>query len=135
MAGSLVRGLWLAVSVALITGLGVASPARADDPEDTPADVVVRPDWVSASVTARASGVRVEVLSQRSETTQVFVNADGTVVEETAFAPVRFRDEAGPEGWREIDTTLVAAGDGSVAPAAMPIGLLVVRGETGPARR
>ena len=48
VAGSLVRGLWLAVSVALITGLGVASPARADDPEDTPpaADVVVRPDWV-----------------------------------------------------------------------------------------
>ncbi|AQP43780.1 hypothetical protein RPIT_02250 [Tessaracoccus flavus] len=113
----MVRGLWLAVSVALITGLGVASPARADDPEDTPpaADVVVRPDWVSASVTARASGVRVEVLSERSETTQVFVNADGTVVEETAFAPVRFRDEAGSEGWREIDTTLVAAGDGSVS--------------------
>lgn len=103
-----VRGLWLAVSMALIIGLGVASPARADDPEDTPpADVLAPLDWVSASVTARASGVRVEVLSQRSETTQVFVNADGTVVEETAFAPVRFRDEAVPEGWREIDTRRV----------------------------
>ena len=59
-------------------------------------------------------------MSERSETSQVFVDADGTVVEETAFAPVRFRDEAGPEGWREIDTTLVAAADGSVAPAASP---------------
>ena len=130
MAGSLVRGLWLAVSVALITGLGVASPARADDPEDTPpaADVVVRPDWVSASVTARASGVRVEVLSERSETSQVFVDADGTVVEETAFAPVRFRDEAGSEGWREIDTTLVAAADGSVSPVAMPVDVVLGTG-------
>ena len=55
-AGSLVRGLCLAVSVALITGLGVASPARADDPEDTPpADVLVRPDWVSASVQSLSS--------------------------------------------------------------------------------
>lgn len=130
VAAGWVRGLWLAVSVALIVGLGVASPARADDPEDTPpaADVVVRPDWVSASVSARASGVRVEVLSERSETSRVFVDADGTVVEETALAPVRFRDESGLEGWREIDTTLVAAADGSVAPAAMPVDVVLGSG-------
>ncbi|QNP56488.1 DNRLRE domain-containing protein [Tessaracoccus defluvii] len=112
--------LWLFVSVALVAGV---SPAWADpgDPEPEPVGEVSRPDWTSASVTARVQGVRVEVLSERTETMRVWAHPDGSVEEETAFAPVRFEDAAAADGWRDIDTTLVAASDGSVAPIAMPV--------------
>lgn len=55
---------------------------------------VTLPDWTSASVTARASQRRVEVLSERSETRRVWVHPDGHMQEEIAAAPVRFKDEA-----------------------------------------
>jgi hypothetical protein len=82
----------------------------------------VRPDAVSASVTARASGQRVEVLSQRSETSRSWVNADGTMSSEMAAGPVRFKDAAAKadDGWRDIDLTLVRNADGSVSPTAAP---------------
>ena len=82
---------------------------------------VTRPDWTSASVTARASQRRVEVLSERSETRRVWVHPDGHVQEEIAAAPVRFKDESarGTDGWRAIDTTLKVTAGGAV-PAAMP---------------
>jgi hypothetical protein len=82
---------------------------------------VVRPDWTSAVVTARAQGVPVEVLSERTETTRVLVGPDGAVTEETAFAAVRFEDESAEDGWRDIDTTLVAGAKGEIRPAAMPV--------------
>jgi hypothetical protein len=75
---------------------------------------VQRPDSVSAMVTARASGVRVEDLSQRTQESQVFANPDGTWTSESASEPVRVQDAHG--GWHDIDTTLVAR-DGGFAPA------------------
>ncbi len=64
-----------------------------------------RPDSVSAMVTARATGKRVEDLSQRAETELVFANPDGTWTSEADSEPTRMQDEAGE--WHDIDTTLV----------------------------
>ncbi|MFC6395516.1 hypothetical protein [Luteococcus sanguinis] len=83
---------------------------------------MTRPDWVSASVTARGSGGPVEVLSERSVSRRVFVFPDGRVEEEAAAGPVQFESPATSTSaaqWRRVDTSLVA--DGSrVRPAAVP---------------
>lgn len=104
------RLVWLLVTVALLVSVGVFGPAWAEPGggPDVVDEVVERADWVSASVTARALGVRVEVVSQRSETGRVWVHPDGSVEEEQAAAPVRFVDGSG--GWREIDTDLRRSG-------------------------
>lgn len=86
-----------------------ASPVAGD-----PVQVLQRPDPVSAMVTARASGERVEDLSQRTEESQVFANPDGTWTSESAPDPVRVQDAEG--GWHDIDTKLVER-DGGFAPA------------------
>ena len=75
-----------------------------------------RPDEVSAIVTARASGVRVEDESQRTEFTRVYANPDGTWTNETASGPESVLDEDGV--WRDIDTTLVER-DGVLVPRAV----------------
>lgn len=62
-----------------------------------------RPDAVSAQVTAKAAGVRVEDTSQRSETTQVFANPDGSWTMASFTTPI-FR-EAGEGRWEPIGQT------------------------------
>ena len=52
---------------------------------------LVRPDFVSASVTARSAGERVEVLSERNEWSRSWVEPSGTVTVETLFDDVRFK--------------------------------------------
>jgi RHS repeat-associated protein len=118
--------------VALIMSSYDWSPGAAADPlEPAPApsrDWVeptgsgpVRPDFVSASVTARASGQRVEVLSERSETARTWALPLGGYESETSAAPVRFeKPGARNDGWVDIDTTLVANADGTVSPRAVP---------------
>ena len=73
-----------------------------------------RPDPISAALTARTTGHRVEDLSQRSEFTRVYSNPDGTWSAETASEPESVQDAEG--AWHEIDTTLVPV-DGGLAPA------------------
>ncbi|GAB3995599.1 DNRLRE domain-containing protein [Nocardioides marmoraquaticus] len=63
---------------------------------------------------ARSSGERVEDVESRTETTQVFVNPDGTVTTEIASGPVRAQNADGD--WADIDTTLVEV-EGGWAPA------------------
>lgn len=77
-------------------------------------------DIPSARVAARLSGMRVEALSERSETSTTWVNPDGSLTSEISAGPVRF--EQGGQ-WRAVDLDLVAAADGSVAPRAHPEGL------------
>nr|WSX81776.1 DNRLRE domain-containing protein [Streptomyces sp. NBC_00899] len=74
----------------------------------------------SARVAARLSGRRVEALSERSETSTTWVNADGSLTSEISAGPIRFRDGS---QWRPVDLDLVAAADGSVAPKGHPEGL------------
>lgn len=69
---------------------------------------LVRPDWVSASLTARMTGKRVEVLAERSESGRTWVLPSGEAKQELSGV-VRFQDPARKDdqgGWRDIDTTL-----------------------------
>jgi RHS repeat-associated protein len=88
----------------------VASPSP--DVADSDGDGVFdRPDATSARDIAQELGERVEDLSQRTSTTQVFANADGTWTTEQSAGPVRVQDPGTGE-WGSIDTTLVESSDG-----------------------
>ncbi len=100
-----------AVGTVPLAGLPVLAPAAnatvvsKSTQSATPAqDDTERPDSVSAMVTARVSGHRVEDLSQRSEDTQVFANPDGTWTAENSLGPERVHNDDG--SWSDIDTTL-----------------------------
>ena len=117
----------LAVCAAGLPVLASAAPVntaavKASEQSD---NVTERPDAVSAIVTARSVGHRVEDLSQRSETTQVFANPDGTWTSEAATGPVRAQDEQG--AWSDIDTSLVPV-DGGFAPKSALGGLVISGG-------
>ncbi|MGL5829184.1 MAG: DNRLRE domain-containing protein, partial [Angustibacter sp.] len=80
-----------------------------------------RPDAVSAAVTARAQGSRVEVTSERTGTSTTWANPDGSSTTEQHAGPIRVRDAAG--AWRDVDLGLVQDADGSVAPPVHPVDL------------
>ena len=83
--------------------------------------VATRPDVVSAAVSARAQGSRVEVESMRTETSSTWVEASGLLTTEATAAPVRFKDSAG--AWRDIDLSLQRSADGSIAAKSHKLGL------------
>ena len=68
-----------------------------------------------ATVLAAKSSRRVEILSERTESSKSFANPDGSKTSELASGPVRFKDSKGD--WREIDLTAVQSADGSVTAA------------------
>ncbi|MBY8870259.1 DNRLRE domain-containing protein [Micromonospora sp. PLK6-60] len=119
--------LLLVVTVAEVPATrrpAAAAPQQAAAKPRCPAD---RPDVTSAAVAAKLCGDRVEALDRRTETTQVFVNPDGTRTEERALAPVRVR--AG-DRWDDVDLTLVRRADGTVAPRVHPRNLLLSGAKT-----
>ena len=69
------------------------------------------PDVGSAAVAARKLRTRVEDLSQRTPTRQVFINPDGTWTKKLSAGPVRARDPQ-TGNWAKISTTLVETEDG-----------------------
>ena len=69
---------------------------------------------------ARACGDRVEVLSQRTETTQVWARPEGGFSTEIYAGPVRFKKG---DAWRAVDLTLRLTADGAVEPVGHPRGL------------
>jgi hypothetical protein len=106
------HALWRAVAGALAIGLvaqvlgappAAAAPQRqgTGSPSRTAAPVTERPDRPSAMLTARVQGSRVEILSERTETSSTYANPDGTLTTDQYAGPVRFRDGAG--NWRDID--------------------------------
>jgi RHS repeat-associated protein len=116
-AGALVVGL-----VAQLLGVpAVAAQQRQQSARSSAALVAERPDRPSAMLTARVQGSRVEILSERTETSSTYANPDGTLTTEQYAGPIRFRDGAG--SWRDIDLTLEQAADGSVRARAHPLGL------------
>ncbi|RSM51625.1 hypothetical protein DMB66_41265, partial [Actinoplanes sp. ATCC 53533] len=82
-------------------------------PATKPACPADRADVASAAVAAKLCGGRVEAVGERTETTQVFVNPDGTITEDRALAPVRVKSG---DKWQDVDLTLVKAADGKVEP-------------------
>ncbi|MFC1431562.1 DNRLRE domain-containing protein [Streptacidiphilus sp. N1-3] len=109
------RWIGLTVVIALIssllggaiTGAAAAAPSRALVRASTAAGaaVTVRPDALSAMLAARSQRTRVEVGSERTQTSQTFANPDGSWTTTQYTGPVRVQDREG--GWHPIDTTLV----------------------------
>ncbi|HEX8002583.1 MAG TPA: DNRLRE domain-containing protein [Mycobacteriales bacterium] len=124
---ALARVLGVVTSVSLIIP-GAPSASAADSvPLPAPVDSAAapatsaedaRPDRLSAQLAARLTGRRVEILGERSETTTVWANPDGTLTSAVATSEVRVRDNDGE--WRDVDATLSLRPDG-VRPAVLPV--------------
>jgi hypothetical protein len=99
----------ISIALALVLGLAVVAVPVLFGASDAEAALSSASNPVTptqaAAAEAAESGVRVEDVSQRSETSQVFANPDGTWTSETTAVPVRVEDSAGE--WHDIDTTLV----------------------------
>ena len=110
MASGLLRRFWsgsLATVLATALALGNLPPAQAEPLREAPAGSEQpaapvesspsdgRPDAVSAQVTAKASGQRVEDLSARTESEMLFANPDGTWTLETFASTVNHETEDG----------------------------------------
>jgi hypothetical protein len=121
-AGAAVLLLTLTDQVVLPAGAAAAESA-------CPAQ---RPDPLSAVMTARACGGRVEVLSQRTETTQVWARPEGGFSTEIYAGPVRFKEDG---AWRTVDLTLRPTADGAVEPVGHPRGLRFSGAATGSGER
>jgi RHS repeat-associated protein len=94
----------------------------------TPAPITSADDKVSAMLAAQRQHSRVEVLSERTPTTQVFANADGSYTSEIAAGPVRlFRGGQ----WVDVDATLQHSPDGTVTTVATPTDLSFSAGGDG----
>ncbi|MBB1252376.1 DNRLRE domain-containing protein [Streptomyces sp. OF3] len=109
-----------------VTALDSATAAAAKPSPEPKAQqkqaVTEAADIPSARVAARLSGKRVEVLSERTETSTTWANKDGSLTTELAAGPIRFQDED-TGAWRDVDLDLISASDGSVEPVAHPEGL------------
>ncbi|HWB66826.1 MAG TPA: DNRLRE domain-containing protein [Mycobacteriales bacterium] len=79
------------------------------------ADVLSRPDAVSAALTARLEKHRVAVEDAETESSVTYANPDGTFTTETSQGPVRAQNSDG--SWSPINLNLTANGDGSYSPA------------------
>ncbi|MCE7080311.1 DNRLRE domain-containing protein [Streptomyces sp. ST2-7A] len=100
-----------------------AAPTQSDD-----AKVTEAADIPSAKVAAKLAGHRVEALSERTETSTTWVNADGSLTTDLFAGPVRLEDEEGQ--WREVDVSLTERKDGNLTARAHPAGLMLA-GEAG----
>ncbi|WP_370942830.1 LamG-like jellyroll fold domain-containing protein [Amycolatopsis sp. cg5] len=107
------RRLCSLLGAALAAGL-LSAPAALAAP---PPAITEHATTAGAAAAARASGKQVEALDQRTETTQVFAEPDGSMKREQALSPVRARKG---DGWAEIDTKLARQAD-VVAPGATSI--------------
>ncbi|MGW1150656.1 DNRLRE domain-containing protein [Streptomyces rubiginosohelvolus] len=121
---------WFAATGLVLSGLmavDVAAPAaalaRTTAPVVSRASGTPRPqdDVTSALLRARTEGRRVEVVGERTETRTVWADPEGTLTEDQAAGPVRFRDDDG--SWTPVDINLTKAADGTVEAKAHPLGL------------
>ncbi|MFF9484514.1 DNRLRE domain-containing protein [Streptomyces sp. NPDC014676] len=74
----------------------------------------------AATTAQQTSGARSEIVSERTESTTTWANADGTTTVEAYTGPIRVKQADG--GWRPVDTTLVAE-DGVVRPKSAAAGI------------
>ncbi|RPK53022.1 tRNA3(Ser)-specific nuclease WapA precursor [Streptomyces sp. ADI92-24] len=76
----------------------------------------------------RTNGARSEIVSERTDSTTTWANADGTTTVEAYTGPIRVKQPNG--SWRPVDTTLVAE-DGVVRPKAAAADITFSGGGTG----
>ncbi|MDL4813186.1 LamG domain-containing protein [Actinomadura opuntiae] len=75
---------------------------------------------------ARKTGQPVEIAALRGEAREVAANPDGTLTETDYLRPKWTRKNG---AWAKVDTRLVKRSDGSLAPAASPLGVVIAGGE------
>lgn len=110
-----------------VDATGAADQTRGRD------GVLYAPDPLTARSVARLTGERVEVMSERTETTQVYALPDGTMAAGVAAGPLRVQtgeDGGEPRDWSDLDLTLVRGADGMVRAAVHPGGLTLAGGST-----
>ncbi|WP_441249709.1 DNRLRE domain-containing protein [Kitasatospora sp. McL0602] len=118
--------LALALTAPLVAW-GTPAPAA---PKPKPAPLAPRgplsaPDLPSALATARLRKAKVEVLDRATGQSRTWANPDGTLTTDAYAAPQRVKQSG---QWVDVDTTLTAAADGSVAPKAHDRGLKLAGG-------
>lgn len=79
---------------------------------------------------AAATGERVEVVADRTESSQVFAEPDGRLTLEAGTVPEWVRRADG--SWRDVDLTLVRGDDGLLRPTASVADVAFSPGGTGP---
>lgn len=116
------------------TGFYLPNPADAvveaprEPSQSVSAVSLTAPDGVSAQVNARLAGVRVEDLSQRTESTSTYALPDGSWQTAMSLSPVWVRtggDGTAEEDWAAFDADLVEWTDGSFRPGAHPGGVVL----------
>ncbi|MCE1179925.1 MAG: hypothetical protein LWW86_12985 [Micrococcales bacterium] len=128
------RGVAYAASAALVVTIAPISEATppatrsvAAAAKVPAAKVASRPDAVSARLSARAQGSRVEVEQLRTETSSTWVNPDGTSTTQQHQGPIRFKDPKAKDpksaAWVNVNLDVEAKGDGTAGPIGHPAGL------------
>lgn len=112
----LVTGVVAGLVVSLlgeVPAVAIPSAPQVEPPAETP---VFAQDERSALAAAAQRGERVEVLPDRTESSQTFATPRGTLVVEEYVQPQWVRAEDG--SWMDVDPTLEVTSDGSVEPRA-----------------
>lgn len=127
----LLRGLVPAITAVLLAvgGLPAGEAAAVTTPDCRPSTGEAK----AAKAMAEGCDEQVEIESLRTETTQVFANADGTSTMEIYAHPQRARRADG--SWAPLDAGLEVREDGSVVPRASALGLVLSGGGDGPLLR
>jgi hypothetical protein len=116
LTGALGAMVLSVVSTTVVVG---PAPAAAAPPAKAPC--VAAPDAKSAITAQKGCDGPIELLDERDEISQTFLNEDGSQTVEVSMAPERVRRG---KGWTPVDTRLVADDDG-IAPraAVLPVRL------------
>ncbi len=114
----------VAIGLAVVPGQAVAASPLVT--EDCPTDAA---DAVAAARVAAQCDVRVEVLSERTESTQVFAEPSGAQTLVASTSPERVRRADG--SWADLDPSLRRDGDGLV-PVASLVDIRFSAGGAGP---
>lgn len=117
-------------ALSVVASLAGMTPVEADDGTTTiDAQASTPTTEAEASASAASSGQRVEVVSEATETTQLFANPDGTFTLESSARPTRVRKSG---SWIPVDTRLVRNADGSLSPRAATADVTLSPGGDGP---
>ncbi|HEX8630923.1 MAG TPA: discoidin domain-containing protein [Catenuloplanes sp.] len=120
-------------ATAALTGPATAAPPTPSTTRTTPATLPSQSVEDDAALkAAQASGQPVEILSRRTNDSEVYREPSGlfSLVQHTA--PVRVRDG---QRWVDVDLKLKRHPDGTVRPAAAPVAVTLSGGGTGPFAR
>ncbi|MER5702813.1 carboxypeptidase regulatory-like domain-containing protein [Micromonospora sp. NPDC002296] len=105
----------MAAATTVTTLVAPAAPATAVEPKRGPC-VEEQPDAGAARRMLDVCGRRVEVLSERTEWSQTFLNPDGSRTLEQTIEPTRVRKG---KSWAPVDTTLKLTSEGVVPRATV----------------